>query len=148
MKKISIFYIFVLMLILPSCRTASVSPAWGICGYEDPVNECEWMQEIIRQYRTKRLVIAEVIAEKCLYDKEGNLIKKEDDHIYAYQIYCEAYINCKDCFLVDTYDCNGVLIDNAQYSIGTGFDMFDENLSESYFYYCRIIDVNTIYEQK
>ena len=141
-KQIHALFILMLMLILSSCRTATISPAWGLCGYEDPVNECEWMRKIIRQHRTKRMQIAEVVAE--MYIEKDSLIEKTDELMYAYQIDIENDPNCHDCFRVTSYDCNGNRLLEGGYIAGMSpLHVYKDSL----YINCKIIDYNIIYNQ-
>lgn len=148
MKKIFGACIFVIMLILSSCRAVSISPAWGLCGYEDPVNECEWMKKIIRQNRTKGMYIAEVVAERYIYiqGEDSAYYEKTGELMYAYQITCELTGKYTiDLFDTDSYDCNGQHL-NSGYGYGFPIQYKDKVTQQSY--RCMIIDLNIIYEQE
>ena len=141
---IACFFVFIL-LFSPSCRTASVSPAWGLCGYEDPVNECEWMRKIIQKNRTKGMIIEEVVTEKYILIRETDSVyyEKTGELMYAYQITCELTGIFKyDLFDTDSYDCNGQYL-NSGYGVGSPI-FYSES---GQFFTGKIIDLNIIYEQ-
>ena len=148
MKQIHALYILMLMLFLSSCRTTTVSPAWGLCGYEDPVNECEWMRKIIRQNRTKGMIIEEVVTEKYIQIRGADSIyyEKTGELMYAYQISCELTGKYTiDLFDTDYYDCNGQYLDSGYGDISP---IFYKDPESGHIFRCDIIDSNIIYEQE
>gem|GEM_PF-1991814 len=148
MKQIHALFILMLMLFLSSCRTATVSPAWGLCGYEDPVNECEWMRKIIHKNRTKGMYIAEVVAEKYIYiqGEDSAYYEKTGELMYAYQITLELTGKYTyDEYDMKAYDCNGQYL-NQGYGISFPIEYRDNKTQQDY--RCIIIDSNIIYEQE
>ena len=144
MKYISIFCIFV--FIFSSCRTTYVSSAWGICGYEDPVIECEWMQRIIKHNKTEKLAISEVLAEKhIIVEKEGvSKYEKINGYDHAYYVSCKSHLNPVETI----FDCEGNEKGRVNY-VANGFiyySYYDKDL-DTYIHF-HILETNVIYIQE
>ena len=142
---IACFFVFILLFSL-SCRTVSVSPAWGLCGYEDPVNECEWMKKTIRQNKTKKLAISEVWAEKHIIveNKGVDEYVKLNGFDHAYMVRLKSVLN-SDWFI---YDCEGNKKGRVNY-VSNGFvyySYYDTDFDT--YIHCHILETNVIYDQE
>ena len=132
------------VMFFSSCRTASIRESWGLCGYEDPVNECEWMQKIIRQNKNRNFRIAEVMAEKYIRIEETDTIRyeKTDEVLYAYQICFDDVLPPFDIYDMHTYDCSGECLCSGT-NIGQPITFFDKE--RQLVFKCIVKHTNIIY---
>ena len=145
-KYFQFFIVIGFFVILTSCRTVFESSAWGICGYDDPVNECEWMKSIIRQNRTTKLAISEVWAEKHIIVEEEGIDKyvKLNGFDHAYMVRLKGNINS----IWSIYDCEGNIKGRVNY-VANGFvyySYYDTDLDT--YIHCHILETNVIYDQE
>lgn len=139
MKK---YYYFIFLIFY--CYSCSIlEPALGVCnGETDPLNNLEWMRDIVSQNKENVLLVTEIKAKQYLY--EDTICVNLDEMFYGYQIFYKDgdYLASITCNNIHSYDCQGKLLCTG---CSENFSYLDENEYQCLIYVGEVLH-NIIYE--